>query len=772
MACSTKHSTAFTLLLLSLGMASSGREATLLYQNQHNAGKCPQHLHGIWLSDLATGGNTRLYDRAVTGSCFSPDGRDIAFVVNDSLYIMRNDGTDIRGVIGGNQWWTGYRELFAVNVLRWTTRGIFWVADNHLFRYLTTENRVDTVLELTRIGNVCEQGMVPVGETDPGGTVEKSIIHMSSDGSRMWTDFTLSPASYDNVHVSANQQWWLDDKGETVDVLDCNIHRRGVHAFVQFAPDYSRFDVVWDSQWGHGDAFTADGHCMLVGFGYHRPLCIYDRQEGAVVDSISSWQNKWDPPYPDGFEARPVEQVINNDSLYVAFSICRPDKGACIEGPTRCFLVNWRTDERVGEFGLKDVPSWTTEYSMLPAQVWDGALPVVTTAPYMRADKSELIFVTDGATIPAAKTVVVVNAGVGTLGPLTATVSPQSGWLTVSPDENGGDTQTVANAIEPSRLTSDISQATVTLTGGGASNEISYTVTAYKGSAIAAPSGLTAAASGDSLLDVTLTWVDNAINESGYCVERKGAGGEFAEIGRTGSNAEMFTDMHRGYGETCVYRVRAYTSLGGSEQYSGYSNEQQITIEGVPWIRLVSPLAGDSIKAGSVAVVRWESNLVDNVYIEYSPDGSESYQVVTASGGIVSSAPDWQHFEWTTPLVETNDAYVRVVQYGNPSQFASAGPITISEDVAVSSRPRSAVANMPYSLQVLEEGALAVRSHTSTALRVTVCTAQGRIIVRETIASHTAKSITGLSAGFYLVSITNVHGAGVGSQRVLVSGHH
>ena len=69
---------------------------------------------------------------------------------------------------------------------------------------------------------------------------------------------------------------------------------------------------------------------------------------------------------------------------------------------------------------------------------------------------------------------------------------------------------------------------------------------------------------------LTLSWTDNATNESGYRVERKiGSGGSYAEIAVLGANSTGYTDPNVAASTSYCYRVRAFNTAG----VSGYSNE-------------------------------------------------------------------------------------------------------------------------------------------------------------------------------------------------------
>jgi uncharacterized delta-60 repeat protein len=85
-----------------------------------------------------------------------------------------------------------------------------------------------------------------------------------------------------------------------------------------------------------------------------------------------------------------------------------------------------------------------------------------------------------------------------------------------------------------------------------------------------APTNLAAATTGT--LDVTLTWVDNDTNESGFDIERAaGNGTDFTLIGYAEADATTFTDDQVEERKSYSYRVKA-VNAGGE---TGYSNVAQ-----------------------------------------------------------------------------------------------------------------------------------------------------------------------------------------------------
>jgi subtilisin family serine protease len=120
---------------------------------------------------------------------------------------------------------------------------------------------------------------------------------------------------------------------------------------------------------------------------------------------------------------------------------------------------------------------------------------------------------------------------------------------------------------------------TFTDSGLDSSNTYSYQVrafntipadSAYSNVAVvpAAPTVLTATPASQTQID--LAWTDNANNESGYRIERKGAGVDvFTEIALVGPDVSTFSNTGLIKAINYTFRVRAYTATGNS----AYSNE-------------------------------------------------------------------------------------------------------------------------------------------------------------------------------------------------------
>ena len=87
-----------------------------------------------------------------------------------------------------------------------------------------------------------------------------------------------------------------------------------------------------------------------------------------------------------------------------------------------------------------------------------------------------------------------------------------------------------------------------------------------------APSNLSASTSSGRV--VTLSWSDNASNETGFYVERavKATNLQFSRIATVGADVKTFAKTETA--DTWVYRVQAFNGVGAS----GYSNNVTIRV--------------------------------------------------------------------------------------------------------------------------------------------------------------------------------------------------
>lgn len=302
----------------------------------------------------------------------------------------------------------------------------------------------------------------------------------------------------------------------------------------------------------------------------------------------------------------------------------------------------------------------TSDYLVVPTfpatDFYLGALPAPPSpTPRIALDASQLNFVSTGA-VPASQTVQVTNSGAGTLTDVT--VTEDASWLTVT-RSGSGNAQTLTNACDPAGLATGAYTATVSVSDGGATNTESYDVTLNVGSAVAAPSNLSASP-GTEDLTASVIWQDNATTEDGYLVERQPSGGGWSQVASLAANSQSWIDSGLASGDY-TYRVRAYAGT----DTSAWSNTASVTINAVITISVTNPQSSQVVQAGSVLTIQWTATNSSGVQIEWSADAGESWAVLSIGGAVHQSDTNWNAFHWAVPDTESSDCLMRVMEYAD-----------------------------------------------------------------------------------------------------------
>lgn len=99
-----------------------------------------------------------------------------------------------------------------------------------------------------------------------------------------------------------------------------------------------------------------------------------------------------------------------------------------------------------------------------------------------------------------------------------------------------------------------------------------------------------------------------------------------------------------------------------------------------PSITVVSPNGGENWSANSNQIIRWSTNDINNVKIEYTTDNGNSWLSV-----VLSTPASTGNYNWTVPNTPTNQALVRISDASDPkiydlsnSTFTISSPPTIS----------------------------------------------------------------------------------------------
>lgn len=108
--------------------------------------------------------------------------------------------------------------------------------------------------------------------------------------------------------------------------------------------------------------------------------------------------------------------------------------------------------------------------------------------------------------------------------------------------------------------------------------------------------------------NVEITWDDDTFQENGTFIERKkGAGGNYVEIGSTAADINYYTDVAPEPGYTYFYRARHFTT---DEFYTEYSNEATVEVPNLP------PAAPTNMKVTPTEnpneyLITWDDNATD-----------------------------------------------------------------------------------------------------------------------------------------------------------------
>ncbi|MEW6026546.1 MAG: fibronectin type III domain-containing protein [Planctomycetota bacterium] len=200
-----------------------------------------------------------------------------------------------------------------------------------------------------------------------------------------------------------------------------------------------------------------------------------------------------------------------------------------------------------------------------------------------------------------------------------------------------------------------------------------------------APSGLTATAISPTA--ISLTWTDNANNESGFRIERF-ISGSWQEIYAAGANAVTYTNNGLTGNTFYNYRVRAYNAAGNS----GYSNEASATTPMAPPAAPTN-LVTNTVTASSIAL-EWVDNATneEGFKLERSTNGT-TYNLRT------TPAPDAGSFN-DTGLTENTTYWYRIYAFNSGGNSGYAGPISVTTLLPLPSAPSGLNATAASSSQI------------------------------------------------------------------------
>jgi parallel beta-helix repeat protein len=238
--------------------------------------------------------------------------------------------------------------------------------------------------------------------------------------------------------------------------------------------------------------------------------------------------------------------------------------------------------------------------------------------------------------------------------------APDLHLLTASACINAGNTATVISSGETDYYNN------ARIGGGRIDIGANETGTGSGVTAPAAPSALTAVVNSSS--QITLNWVDNSTNETGFQVERSLTSGTgFTLISITASNVATFANTGLTNATAYFYRIRSINSAGNSAYTSEVTSTTLQTIPAAP-----SALAA-TVNSSSQITLNWADNSTNETgfQIERSLASTSGFVLIsTAASNILSFA--------NTGLTASTTYYYRIrsTNTSGSSAYTSVIPAT------------------------------------------------------------------------------------------------
>lgn len=201
----------------------------------------------------------------------------------------------------------------------------------------------------------------------------------------------------------------------------------------------------------------------------------------------------------------------------------------------------------------------------------------------------------------------------------------------------------------------------------------------------ASPSGL--AVSGSTYNSVSLGWLDNSTNETGFTVERSPDGVTFTQIASLGAGSRSFTDVSVGASSRYYYRVRAYNSYGAS----GYSNTVNVTTSSAP-VSVPAPVAPSSVAASNQgngsALVSWASSATNAATFEVRRETWDARKKSWGRATTAATVPSSVYSIVDATKSGTYRYFVRSLNSGGASAYAGPAQVTITGGTTAKSGKR------------------------------------------------------------------------------------
>ena len=174
-------------------------------------------------------------------------------------------------------------------------------------------------------------------------------------------------------------------------------------------------------------------------------------------------------------------------------------------------------------------------------------------------------------------------------------------------------------------------------------------------------------------------------------------------------------------------------------------------------LELVSPVAMEVWKVGEKQEIKWKSNLVKTIKIEYSTHGFGDYVLIADNVDATT-----QEYLWTVPNTPSQECVVKLTDNDDPTRFSeSAMLFTIVK--AASVNEKMSVQNIfnVYPNPAKDIFNISLLESNSKILQLKVYTTSGKVLVQNTLPEATTTSIDlgAQPAGVYILNVVTEKGA-------------
>ncbi len=212
-----------------------------------------------------------------------------------------------------------------------------------------------------------------------------------------------------------------------------------------------------------------------------------------------------------------------------------------------------------------------------------------------------------------------------------------------------------------------------------------------------------------------------------------------------------------------VAATRALLRVEDTADATVFDQSQPFAI-GEPVLQLLAPNGGERWTVGSRQQIRWYSDFVNRIRIDYSTDGGQSWRTVRLTYDATA-----QSYEWVVPNTPTDQALVRLQNRGNPSQVVhSAAPFVIEASPSSAENGAGRVPAARLRRSVFEDGGLRCELEIGEPLqqvRVRLFTVLGQLVAEtfEPWIPEGERSLwlpvrSGLAQGVYVLQLCTLQG--------------